>query len=271
MGDIIIAKPLKLKNKSKNINNIPVDICKFIDFVDIPNNFYECFDCYNNNDDISVSTITSQYTMKYPIDLIELKEKLLCNKLIIDTGSCKGFKNQLTLCLCYNYYQDKRKLSIKFFKSGCIHVCGLKTMKMMDIILNICKKLIHKLLNQPFFIEPSKVEICLIAMKINSNQKLDLVRLKRNIAIDFNTYSYYEPSKYSGLNIKLRISESRRCTILVFSSGKMIVCMKTPTELPQIISFVNKMLVSVNGNTIDFKKVNIYRKDLNPLLSSDKI
>lgn len=249
MSDIMISNPLKLKNKSKSINHIPINIFRFIEFVDIKNNFYECFDKYQENI-ISVSTITAQYKMNNKIDLVELKNKLLYNKLLIENNCQKEFKNQLTICLSYNFFQDKRKLSIKIFKSGCIHICGLKNTKMIKFILNICKRLLQKLLDQTFIIEPANIKICLIAMKIDTDQNLDLIKLKRNVNVDFKTYCYYEPSKYSGLNIKLKLSGNETSTILLFSSGKIILCMKNPNHLLDIVNFLNNILVSVNSNII---------------------
>ena len=54
--------------------------------------------------------------MRNKIDLIELKNKLLNHKLLIANNCQKEFKNQLTICLSYNFFQHKRKLSIKIFK-----------------------------------------------------------------------------------------------------------------------------------------------------------
>ena len=121
---------------------------------------------------------------------------------------------------------------------------------MINFILNICKILLQKLLDQTFIIEPSNIKICLIAMKIDTDQNLDLIKLKRNVNVDFNTYCYYEPSKYSGLNIKLKLSGNETSTILMFSSGKIILCLKNPKHLLDIVIFLNNILVSVNGNEI---------------------
>tara|TARA_Y100000591_G_C21785201_1_gene673390 strand:- start:270 stop:1040 length:771 start_codon:yes stop_codon:yes gene_type:complete len=254
MSDIITENPSKLKNKHKNINHIPIDIFRFIEFVEIKNNFHECFDNYQENV-ISVSTITAQYKMRNKIDLIELKNKLLNHKLLIANNCQKEFKNQLTICLSYNFFQHKRKLSIKIFKSGCIHICGLKNIKMITFILNICKILLEKLLDQTFIIEPSNIKICLIAMKIDTNQNLDLITLKRNVNVDFQKYCYYEPSKYSGLNIKLKLSGNETSTILIFSSGKIILCIKNPKHLFNIVNFLNNILISVNSNIIKINSI----------------
>lgn len=256
---------------SKKVVKIPIDIKKFLEFVNIPTEEFYMTINYNEeipidpNDTTRVSTITSQYkNLKIFVDLESLKEKLLEKELLINEDfKYKEFKNQISLCISYNFLNKKRKLSIKCFKSGCVHVCGLKNMKMMNILLKVFSLMLKKLLNIDYVVDSMFINICLINVAIDCKQKLNLFKLRTKLAIDLKTYSYYEPTKYSGLIIKVMFSLEKVSTIIMFSSGKIMICARDVHDIKEMFLVINKILMSDKYQEIDMELCKkIIKRDL---------
>ena len=115
---------------------------------------------------------------------------------------------------------------------------------------------LKNIIENPFSVEDIKIEniTCLHIL----NKEINLIEVFRNISSsNFSKdiiHARYNPEKFPGMFIKLR-----KCSILLFSSGKMVVIGATSKEEAENgIFFVVNMVKQVIENNIVLRYINKY-------------
>lgn len=247
---------------------IPVDIEKFIEVLEcesellIPENKMVDKSVYNH---FNISTITVQKNLdenyiENIINLEKLNEYLTLTGLICQSNTNKlprkTFKNQTTITISF-FYIKPRKVSLKIFNKGTLHLTGIPYTNYVDPICEIAKLLIQRsgsLISSRLSIANQmnycNYKVCMINTIINIDMKVDLHLLKKTIMTVYNYYVSYEPKVYSGCNVKFMSKDSKEITLLIFSSGKLEIT--GSNSIYQLIEAYNflKMCIIENPNCI---------------------
>lgn len=258
-------KRLTAKNYEKLI---PVDIKKFIEVLEcdsellMPENKIVDKCVY---DHFNISTITVQNNLdenyiENIIDLEKLNEYLKGNGLICQSNTNKlprkTFKNQTTITISF-FYIKPRKISLKIFNKGTLHLTGIPYTNFVDPICEIAKliikrsgSLISSRVNLSNKINYCNYKVCMINTIINIHMKLDLHLLKKTIMTVYNYYVSYEPKVYSGCNVKFMSTDFKEITLLIFGSGKIeITGSNTIYQLIETYNFFKRCIID-NPNCI---------------------
>tara|TARA_Y100000389_G_C17469850_1_gene529336 strand:+ start:4219 stop:5202 length:984 start_codon:yes stop_codon:yes gene_type:complete len=252
---------LKKKLTAKNYEKlIPVPIERFYEILTLDSSSVDSSQAvvdeslYNH---FNISTITIQKSLDQNfieniIDLEKLNDYLSRNHLICQTKTQKlprkTFKNQTTITIEY-FYLKKRKISLKIFNKGTLHITGVPYINFVKPICEIAKSLIYTS-NSIISAKLSKelnycsYKVCMINSIINIHMKLNLYLLKKTIMTVYNYYVSYEPKVYSGCNIKYMSNDNKEITLLVFGSGKIeITGSNCIYQLIEAYNFLKKCII----------------------------
>lgn len=232
-----VDKPIlnkKRESKPKKINKIPIDISRLAEFLKL--NIIKCV--IDKPDKIKISTITAQCPGNQKVDISTIKNGLISNGLLPSQELYKEFKNQITISISHS---ENRKMSVKIFGTGTVHVCGLPNLNMMNVVLDIVEKLAKKLTGEHIKYNRNQIEACMIVGVISLSKRINLLDLKKTLMIDYNLYVNYEPKQYCGLNAKYKCSDDSEVSMITFSSGKMLISVKKVYQLIEVVEFINKI------------------------------
>lgn len=168
-------------------------------------------------------------TIKYFGVIRSLDESV--KKKHLKTNS-KGIYNQLTVEVRVSPH---KKVNIKLFKNGSLHISGCRNLDDCQIALF---KLINRLQKiQAILFDGKLVEISYIdegdiiitdfkIILINSNFKLNY-RIDRkklyNILISLEANCKFEPTRHASVDIKYIVSDNKTVSIFIFESGAIII------------------------------------------------
>ena len=237
------VEPARHQNNTKNVKKIPTDINKFMGFISIPPEEQMKFAKQLHINDISITTITAQCkpVSQQTIDLSLLKKSMINNNLLTVQQGEKEFKNQMSLSISYQTEPKLKKISIKIFGTGTIHVCGLPNTSAMKTTLNIIKDLIKRFNNIPVIYDHDKIIESMIVGVADMKTQLNLRNLSKILMTKYDVYVKYEPNVYCGLNCKFN-----GATILIFSSGKILPSAKNLNNLIKAVEFI-RCVISQNN------------------------
>lgn len=256
-----IDAPIKEKTNSKKvkkIKKIPIDISLL--GVQIPALTNEIF----SQDNFGISTITAQCqpSTEQRINVSLLKQNMIASGILVIQEGEKEFKNQITISISFPYKSKVRKMSIKIFEAGTIHVCGLPNLKIMETALQIVGKLALKFTDKHLEFQKSDIVPCMIVGVIDfspTNTTMNLRSLSKLLMTKYDVYVNYEPSVYCGLNCKYKCNDGSTVTILIFSSGKMLPSAKSADNLIEAIEFIKGVMKEFDP---DAKGISVSRKNV---------
>lgn len=136
----------------------------------------------------------------------------------------KQFNNQFTLFVKISKYKDVNKIfKVKLYKTGTIHVPGCKEEEDCVIVM----KIIAEYLSEFIGISATSPEIIKEKSMYSVQYNLSSKNINRaKVAKIFDEYGYFanfEPNKYSGVIIKIPVTESsnkkKNVTVIVQNSG----------------------------------------------------
>lgn len=153
-----------------------------------------------------------------------------CNMLDVQVASLRGMD---------------RRVVVKIFANLMLHVTGCHSLEMITRVVETVKQLLEKGLNTTLSY-PSEVSISMVNYSYILPGLINLAKLVKHVT-EHGYLILFDPMKYAGANIKLRIDE-KRASIMVFKSGKTIISVprtNDPDEtLRTIIAFVETTIVS---------------------------
>ncbi len=154
----------------------------------------------------------------------------------------REMQNQITTEI-YCSLKKNKKINVKFFKNGSLHITGCSSLEILEEIINTSKKILSKemailkiengkkvIVDIPFVSDISKLDLKLMSKvdisMINSNfeieMKIDRLRLEKKL-LEANINAKYAPETHAGVIIKHKYNDNEDVSIFVFQSGSIII------------------------------------------------
>lgn len=138
------------------------------------------------------------------------------------------FQNQLTI--------KSGTTSVKLFSNGAVQVTGAKsTIHFLDVMDRVCSAL-----GAVQDVTPSleSASISMINAIFSAARDLPLRVLKQAFEAAMHTASY-DPDTYPGINAKIRMTDGRCITVMIFTTGSVIISgAKTPEHISEVYGIV---------------------------------
>ena len=174
---------------------------------------------------ITTITITSKFTEAIPVEVI--KEYFATNKQIQIKPKNSNYRwtwkvantsfyNQVSI-----YTDDHRsRKSVKLFPNGAVQVTGCCDMLDCDKVLRQISCVVSHIVGKPRKVDNYNIHM------INSNFSLNqMVNLENvfNVFTEEGHDTTFNPDRYSAVKIKIKVLDTAKVTVSIFSSGRIIV------------------------------------------------
>lgn len=218
-------------------------------------NFYPIYNEISNVSEIKGVNIIKRWS----ISTMTICCSFNCNIDIHRYVNIYNNKQEMKFYNCINTYistkyQNKNKVSIKIFTNGNIQLAGILNITSATYTIRKIFKRLKNIDAFTYITEPyiSNVRICMI----NSDFKIDKNIKQSQLCniIDNNDYSFIKrysfiPSKYPGINIKIKEKDDKYITCCVFRPGSIIITGGNNLEIYKQ-SFENLLNILKNNNSI---------------------